>query len=225
MLGKKLKDFADLTGDTEDGVLTVPQVLREVAGVPVQQVSWRRSGARSGDAVDRRGDGRRREFRRGVRQSAAQRRYAAAGEGTVFISVNDRHKPDAVELAKRFAEFGFELVATRGTAAAMQRPALQCKTVFKVNEGRPNAVDLLKGGIAADGHLHGDRRAFIQRRESDPPGGRCVPRAVYHDNERRQGRGRSRRLAASRSDPRLESAGDSPGAGDGSRRRRWTLSL
>ena len=40
-------------------------------------------------------------------------------KGTVFISVNDRHKPEAVEVAKRFAELGFELVATRGTAAAI----------------------------------------------------------------------------------------------------------
>ena len=45
-----------------------------------------------------------------------------------------------------FAELGFQLVATRGTAAALRAAGLQCKTVFKVNEGRPNAVDLLKGG-------------------------------------------------------------------------------
>jgi carbamoyl-phosphate synthase large subunit len=67
-------------------------------------------------------------------------------KGTVFISVNDHHKPEAVAVAKRFAELGFHLVATRGTAAALRNAGLQCKTVFKVNEGRPNAVDLLKGG-------------------------------------------------------------------------------
>jgi carbamoyl-phosphate synthase large subunit len=66
--------------------------------------------------------------------------------GTVFISVNDHHKPEAVEVAKRFAELGFQFVATRGTAAALRAAGLSCKTVFKVNEGRPNAVDLLKGG-------------------------------------------------------------------------------
>ena len=38
------------------------------------------------------------------------------------------------------------MAATRGTAAAIQRAGMKCKTVFKVNEGRPNAVDLLKGG-------------------------------------------------------------------------------
>jgi carbamoyl-phosphate synthase large subunit len=67
-------------------------------------------------------------------------------KGTVFISVNDNHKRDAVEVARRFVELGFSLVATRGTAAALRAAGLACKTVLKVNEGRPNAVDLLKGG-------------------------------------------------------------------------------
>jgi carbamoyl-phosphate synthase large subunit len=67
-------------------------------------------------------------------------------KGTVFISVNDHHKAEAVEVGRRFAELGFSLVATRGTAAALRNAGLTCKTIFKVNEGRPNAVDLLKGG-------------------------------------------------------------------------------
>ncbi len=67
-------------------------------------------------------------------------------KGTVFISVNDRYKPDVVPIAKRFVELGFDLVATRGTAALLQGAGLKCKVVFKVNEGRPNAVDLLKAG-------------------------------------------------------------------------------
>jgi carbamoyl-phosphate synthase large subunit len=67
-------------------------------------------------------------------------------KGTVFISVNDHHKGEAVEVGRRFAELGFALVATRGTANALRAAGLSCKTIFKVNEGRPNAVDLLKGG-------------------------------------------------------------------------------
>ena len=62
------------------------------------------------------------------------------------MSVNDHHKPEAVEVARRFAALGFQLVATRGTAAALNAAGLRCRTVFKVNEGRPNAVDLLKAG-------------------------------------------------------------------------------
>jgi carbamoyl-phosphate synthase large subunit len=67
-------------------------------------------------------------------------------KGTIFISVNDQHKPDAVKVARRFADMGFSIAATRGTAAALHAAGLNCKTIFKVNEGRPNAVDLLKGG-------------------------------------------------------------------------------
>src|ERR1017187_3007232 len=67
-------------------------------------------------------------------------------KGTVFISVNDHQKPEAVKVAKAFADLGFQLVATRGTAAALRNASLACRTVLKVNEGRPNVVDLLKGG-------------------------------------------------------------------------------
>jgi carbamoyl-phosphate synthase large subunit len=66
--------------------------------------------------------------------------------GTVFISVNDRYKPEVTSIARRFTELGFDLVATRGTAALLQTAGLKCKVVLKVNEGRPNAVDLLKAG-------------------------------------------------------------------------------
>jgi carbamoyl-phosphate synthase large subunit len=67
-------------------------------------------------------------------------------KGTVFISVDDRYKPEVAPVAKRFAELGFDLVATRGTARYLENAGLKCRTVFKVNEGRPNAVDLLKAG-------------------------------------------------------------------------------
>jgi carbamoyl-phosphate synthase large subunit len=67
-------------------------------------------------------------------------------KGRVFISVNDRDKLIAVALAKKFTELGFEVTATRGTAAAIRAAGIPTKTVFKVNEGRPNAVDLLKAG-------------------------------------------------------------------------------
>ncbi|MGA2713773.1 MAG: ATP-grasp domain-containing protein, partial [Bryobacteraceae bacterium] len=67
-------------------------------------------------------------------------------KGTVFISVNDRYKPEVAVIGKRFADLGFQLVATRGTAAMLRAAGLKCQVVFKVNEGRPNAVDLLKAG-------------------------------------------------------------------------------
>jgi carbamoyl-phosphate synthase large subunit len=67
-------------------------------------------------------------------------------KGRVFISVNDRDKVAAVILARRFHELGFEIAATRGTADVIRAAGLPVKVAFKVNEGRPNAVDLLKAG-------------------------------------------------------------------------------
>ena len=106
----------------------------------------------------------------------------------MFISVNDRYKPEAVKVARGFAELGFRLVATRGTAAALEAAGLRCRVVFKVNEGRPNAVDQLKAGAiqlviyTATGALSfSDEKAIrLAQRNS-------VSRAVHHDIERRPG--------------------------------------
>jgi carbamoyl-phosphate synthase large subunit len=67
-------------------------------------------------------------------------------KGTVFLSVSDQYKAEAASIAHRFYELGFDIVATRGTASVIQNAGVKCRVVFKVNEGRPNAVDLLKGG-------------------------------------------------------------------------------
>jgi carbamoyl-phosphate synthase large subunit len=66
-------------------------------------------------------------------------------EGTVFLSVNDHDKDGAVALAKQFIEMGFHLVATDGTARVLEAAGLQPERVYKVKEGRPNVVDLIKG--------------------------------------------------------------------------------
>ncbi len=66
-------------------------------------------------------------------------------KGTLFLSVNDRDKEGAVSLARQFVEMGFRLVATHGTAAALEKAGLQPERVYKVKEGRPNVVDLIKG--------------------------------------------------------------------------------
>ncbi len=66
-------------------------------------------------------------------------------EGTVFFSVNDRDKENVLPLAKRYVDLGFRLVATHGTAALLEAGGLQVERVYKVNEGRPNVVDLIKG--------------------------------------------------------------------------------
>ncbi|MBZ5665436.1 MAG: carbamoyl-phosphate synthase large subunit [Acidobacteriia bacterium] len=65
-------------------------------------------------------------------------------KGTVFISVTDHDKPAVVEVAHRFVDMGFKLVATHGTADILEGAGLAVERVYKVKEGRPNAVDLIK---------------------------------------------------------------------------------
>ncbi|MEO9102269.1 MAG: carbamoyl phosphate synthase large subunit, partial [Burkholderiaceae bacterium] len=66
--------------------------------------------------------------------------------GKVFISVKNADKARAVAVARELSALGFELVATRGTAAAISAAGLACATVNKVTEGRPHVVDQLKNG-------------------------------------------------------------------------------
>jgi carbamoyl-phosphate synthase large subunit len=78
----------------------------------------------------------------------AKSQMAAGGPlpmgGRVFISVSDAHKDEVAEVGKLFADLGFEIVATAGTAAVLQKAGLQVQQIFKLAEGRPNTVDLLK---------------------------------------------------------------------------------
>jgi len=66
--------------------------------------------------------------------------------GTVFISVKNQDKPKAVEVARGLHALGFKVVATRGTAAAIQEAGIPVVIVNKVAEGRPHIVDMLKNG-------------------------------------------------------------------------------
>jgi carbamoyl-phosphate synthase large subunit len=67
-------------------------------------------------------------------------------QGRAFLSVRDKDKAKAIAVARRLVETGFELVATRGTAQYLAAAGLEVRTVYKVMEGRPNVVDLIKGG-------------------------------------------------------------------------------
>jgi len=66
--------------------------------------------------------------------------------GTVFLSVKAQDKPQLPELVRRLVGLGFGLCATEGTADALEQAGYRVRRIHKVNEGRPNAVDLLKNG-------------------------------------------------------------------------------
>jgi carbamoyl-phosphate synthase large subunit len=76
---------------------------------------------------------------------------AAAGvalpeSGTIFISVTDSDKPAATQLATRFHDLGFEVIATSGTAQAISAMGVPVRRIKKIGEGHPNVVDCIRSG-------------------------------------------------------------------------------
>ena len=67
-------------------------------------------------------------------------------QGTALISVRERDKAGAIELANLLTDMGFDIVATHGTAEAVARAGVSCRRVNKVREGRPHIVDMIKNG-------------------------------------------------------------------------------
>jgi carbamoyl-phosphate synthase large subunit len=67
-------------------------------------------------------------------------------EGKLLLSVNDRDKKGIVAIARRFSALGFSIWATTGTASFLRDMGVAAESVFKVSEGRPNCVDIIKSG-------------------------------------------------------------------------------
>ena len=66
--------------------------------------------------------------------------------GAIFVSVNDSDKTNATPIVRRFYELGFSVYATEGTARHLRNLGIPVKRIFKVHEGRPNAIDLIVNG-------------------------------------------------------------------------------
>jgi carbamoyl-phosphate synthase large subunit len=99
----------------------------------------------------------------GKAQSAAG--VSLPAKGAVFITVTDTDKPAATQLAARFHDLGFEVIATGGTAQSITSMGIPATRINKLSEGSPNAIDLLRerrcdlvintptgSGARADGH-------------------------------------------------------------------------
>ncbi len=70
-------------------------------------------------------------------------------EGTIFISVADRDKPELMPIAREFAAMGYRLMSTRGTAKALRDAGIEVEEIPKLQEGRPNLIDHMKNGQVA----------------------------------------------------------------------------
>jgi len=144
MAGKKLKEFdlpPNLTVDNRFYIKSPVFPFRKFPGVdPVLSPEMHSTGEVMG-------------IGQSFGEAYAKAMTAAGLElprtGIAFISVNEADKGQAVVLARRLAKLGFQLMATVGTAARLREVGLDCETVFKVNEGRPNIADHIKQGEIA----------------------------------------------------------------------------
>jgi carbamoyl-phosphate synthase large subunit len=66
--------------------------------------------------------------------------------GAVFISVAEPDKLAAIPIARQFADMGYRLLATRGTAKVFRENGIAVEMLPKIQEGRPNLVDFMKNG-------------------------------------------------------------------------------
>jgi carbamoyl-phosphate synthase large subunit len=148
MLGRKLRDLGELTDGVTSGVLGVDKYFvkspvfpfNKFPGVdPALGPEMRSTGEVMGVGEN---------FGEAFGKAQLSAGTPMPDRGSVYISVSDHDKAAAVEVAKRFAELGFSISATRGTASLIQAAGVKCKVVFKVNEGRPNVVDMMKNGSA-----------------------------------------------------------------------------
>ena len=80
----------------------------------------------------------------GKAQAAAGVRLPSSG--TVFITVTDADKAAATQLATRFCDLGFRIIATAGTAQAISRMGVPVEQIHKIQEGSPNVVDYIERG-------------------------------------------------------------------------------
>jgi carbamoyl-phosphate synthase large subunit len=100
--------------------------------------------------------------------------------GTVLLTVADKDKEEALSLAKRFADIGYQLVATSGTASYLEAAGIKVKTVGKIGAEGPNLIDQIRGGkaqLVVNTLTRGkqpERDGFKIRRESVENGVPCL---------------------------------------------------
>src|SRR5947207_11773245 len=122
MLGKTISEFTDAKG-----VLSVPQYFVKSPVFPFNNFP----GVDPTLGPEMRSTGEVMGVGKNFGEAFAKAQLSAGtplpDKGTVFISVNSRYRDEVVPVARRFSELGFDLVATRGTAAYLRAAGLTCK--------------------------------------------------------------------------------------------------
>ncbi len=137
MLGEKLSDQE--LRDPPTGMVSVKEAVlpfaRFAGADSVLGPEMKSTGEVMGIAAD---------FPTAFGKSQAAAGVSLPAEGSVFITVTDTDKPAATQIAARFHDLGFELVATGGTAQAISAMGVPVRTISKIAEGSPNVVDLIR---------------------------------------------------------------------------------
>jgi carbamoyl-phosphate synthase large subunit len=141
MLGERLRDL-DLPADPmrSDHVAVKEAVLpfdRFEGADAVLGPEMRSTGEVMGVA---------RDFPTAFAKAQAAAGAALPSSGTAFVTVTDSDKPGAVAIAQTLHDLGFRIVATRGTAEAIERMGIPAERINKVGEGSPHVVDWIERG-------------------------------------------------------------------------------
>ena len=138
MAGTKLKDMGTLT-ERVPSYFSVKEAVFPFAKFPDADPILGPEMKSTGETM---GTGR--TFGEAYAKAQAGSGVVLPRSGVCLISVRDRDKPAAVNLARLLIGHGFEIVATSGTAAELEAAGVSCRTAIKVRDGRPNIVDMIK---------------------------------------------------------------------------------
>ena len=142
MFGEKLRDMGYGTGlypESEHYAVKVPVFsFQKLRGLDTQLGPEMKS---TGEVL-----GVSTSFREALLKGMMGAGYEMKKKGNVLISVRDEDKQEVVTIAERFAELGFELYATSGTANVLNRHMVATNAVRNVDEPSPNMIDLIESG-------------------------------------------------------------------------------
>ncbi len=169
MTGRKLKDLGALN-ETVPSYYSVKEAVFPFNKFPEADPILGPEMKSTGEVM---GTGR--TFGEAYAKSQAASGVVLPRSGVCLISVRERDKTGAVPLARNLVARGFEIVATSGTAVALQAAGIACRSVNKVREGRPHIVDMIKNdeinlivntteGKQATIESHSIRREAVHRR-------------------------------------------------------------
>jgi len=140
MLGAKLADL-DLPADTTNGHVAVKEAVLPFDRFPGADALLGPEMRSTGEVM-----GVARDFPAAFAKAQAAAGAMLPASGTVFLTVTDSDKASVVGIAAQLHDLGFEIVATRGTAAAIARMGIPVRTINKIAEGGPHVVDCIDRG-------------------------------------------------------------------------------